>query len=378
MRPLLHRRAVSHDNNLVRVLDRGQPMCDDDNGHVPSRNHVIYCCLHHSFRSGVQRGCSFVEKQNLRFSNEGACNCYALLLSSAQLSASFPDLRIVLLRKSHDEVMCIGELRCFFDLLHGGAVCIVQTVTDILLDRAGEEYRFLPNQRDISVKPLGVEVGDGHGIEQHGALIRLIEALEKCNGGGLARAARPAQRNHLSRTHIHTEVSQHLLLLSGRITELNSLHLHLSLALLRRDGVGWRLDLRLTIYPLKHLISCAKGLDEAGVDTPKAIEGCEETLHVEHERYELPRIYLVLAAELSPVEEDKACRRIWQKRERQCRVKRIRQGHFLCFLVKVLHLSGVAHGLLPLGGEGLDSTNGRNALIRHGVCIRYSLLDSLR
>ena len=72
---------VAHGNNSVGVLGNGEVMCDEDNGSPASMHELeqvedLLACL------GVECAGWLVSEQYERITDQSACNCDPLLLSS--------------------------------------------------------------------------------------------------------------------------------------------------------------------------------------------------------------------------------------------------------------------------------------------------------
>ncbi len=64
---------------------------------------------------------------------------------------------ILYLRKIHDEVVSIGLLGGFYNLLHGDSRT---AVADVLSDRGGEQNRFLFHYANKRTQPLDIQASD--------------------------------------------------------------------------------------------------------------------------------------------------------------------------------------------------------------------------
>ena len=96
----------------------------------------------------------------------------------------------------HDECVRVGESCRLLDLsLRGGAKL---AIADVLSDGALEEDGLLRHQPKLRAQPPHVERLDVDAVQQHGATLRVVEALEQLDDCRLARTRRATQRDSLT------------------------------------------------------------------------------------------------------------------------------------------------------------------------------------
>ena len=88
MRATLLDLSVLHNDDLVCIADRAQPVSHDYDRLLPTADQLVQRLLHLMLRLGVQRGRCLVQEEQLRFTNEGTCDCYALLLAAGEFDAT--------------------------------------------------------------------------------------------------------------------------------------------------------------------------------------------------------------------------------------------------------------------------------------------------
>mmetsp|Transcript_23658 Transcript_23658/g.64178 ORF Transcript_23658/g.64178 Transcript_23658/m.64178 type:complete len:207 (-) Transcript_23658:1237-1857(-) len=99
-------------------------------------------------------------------------------------------------------------------------------VGDVLRDGAVEEHRLLPHQANVLAQPPQLKPAEIGAIQEHGAAIRVVEALEELHGRGLARAAAADEGHGLPRLDGEREVRVHSGVAAHGIGELDVAELH--------------------------------------------------------------------------------------------------------------------------------------------------------
>mmetsp|Transcript_29095 Transcript_29095/g.94889 ORF Transcript_29095/g.94889 Transcript_29095/m.94889 type:complete len:255 (+) Transcript_29095:114-878(+) len=206
MGALLHDATLVHHHDLVRVLDRGQPVRDHDRGAPLGLEQLVQRRLHHALALRVQRAGGLVQQQDGRVPQDGARDAHALLLPARDAPAAQADARLVPLRHGHDEVVGVGGARGRDHLLLRG---VRLAVANVLADGGVEQCGLLVHQTHHSTQPVQVERGDGPPVEQHFTLLRVVEALQQLDHGALAAARRAHQRHRGAGLHGQAKVLEH-------------------------------------------------------------------------------------------------------------------------------------------------------------------------
>src|SRR5665647_2492126 len=138
---------LQHDD-AIRSLNGGKTVCNDQRS--ASLHQSFQGGLNLAFRFAVQCGGGFVEDEDGRVLENGACNCDALALASGKFYAALADQRVKSLRHFAYEYHRMGGLCgvndfCLRHLAH-------LTVGDIGGNRVIEQYHFLTDQRDVGAQ----------------------------------------------------------------------------------------------------------------------------------------------------------------------------------------------------------------------------------
>ena len=100
--------AVFQNQNLVRVLDGGQAVGDDEAGfalHEPAHG-----CLHLALGAGVHVAGGLVQNQHLRVIEHGPGDGQQLLLALADIAAVLGDDGVVAPGQAHDVAVDVAAL----------------------------------------------------------------------------------------------------------------------------------------------------------------------------------------------------------------------------------------------------------------------------
>merc|ERR1719316_631699 len=104
MRSLLHDLALVHDENGIALFDCREAMSDHYGAPcLVCLDHIIQCCLHHTFGLRIQRTCCLVQEDNSRLSDDRSCNGKPLLLAATQLHSTLTSICLEFARELIDE-----------------------------------------------------------------------------------------------------------------------------------------------------------------------------------------------------------------------------------------------------------------------------------
>jgi hypothetical protein len=166
------------------VAERRQPVRDCE-GRAVLRQ-FLQRVLHQGFRFGVQRACRLVQYQYFRVVQDRAGNRYALPLAARKRVAVLAHLGVVPVRQLHDELVRVREFRRRDNLL---SACARLRVGYILVNRAGEQERFLKNRADLRTQVILVIILYIYAVNLNIARIHVVQAHQQIDKRGLADAA---------------------------------------------------------------------------------------------------------------------------------------------------------------------------------------------
>ena len=152
---------------------------------------------------GIQRGCRIIQNENPRVSQYGACDSHPLLLATAEFNAILADFRLVAIRELHDKAMHVGGFGGRDDI---GIRGILSPVTNILLERHGEEQRLLRNHPDMAAHAIQTDFSDIPTINPNHPLLHIIKACQQVDERGLPRSGWTNNRDDFSRLNAKVDI----------------------------------------------------------------------------------------------------------------------------------------------------------------------------
>ena len=178
--------AVVHDDDAVGGADGGQAVGDDDRGAV--FHQPLERVLDQPLAFGVERGGRFVEQQQGRVRRSSA-------RAMAMRWRWPPD------RRAPPSPMKVsrpsGSARRKFSALASRAAAQISSslgvpmaVAQVVAGRGGEDHRFLRHHGDARANVGGIGIAQVDAVEQHAAVLRIVEALGELEQGRLAGARR--------------------------------------------------------------------------------------------------------------------------------------------------------------------------------------------
>ena len=176
--------SVLEHQNQVGILDRRDAVGDGDDGLAAV--HLLEVLL--DLRLGLHidgRG-RIVHNQDRRIVRERAGQRQALLLPAGQAHAAFAHDGVITLRHRPDEIVRAGDLGHFLDI--SVVAIIAGTKTDVAADGVGEQERILRHDAHLRAQGGQRPVACVDAVDEHMAHGRVVEAGDKADERGLARA----------------------------------------------------------------------------------------------------------------------------------------------------------------------------------------------
>mmetsp|Transcript_39479 Transcript_39479/g.77658 ORF Transcript_39479/g.77658 Transcript_39479/m.77658 type:complete len:302 (+) Transcript_39479:208-1113(+) len=192
MGTLLDDLAFIHNTDLVGVTDGRKTMGDDDSCTLVPLHQTVEGSLDHSFAFSVESTCRFVQQEDSRVLQDGSGDRNSLFLAPRQLTSSFADIGVVLVRELFNEVVGVGALGCGLNLLPCGSLF---ASADVLGDGSAEENRFLPNEANLVAKPLDIQPAQIFAVQTNSSGVRIVETFNQLDGSTLT-ASTSADQSH--------------------------------------------------------------------------------------------------------------------------------------------------------------------------------------
>jgi hypothetical protein len=195
------------------ALEHGHPVGERDR-RGPVGDHERRAAAHHPAERGtdlvllrrVDRRGRVVEDEHGRVGQDRAGDRDALALAAREREAAFAEHRVVAVGQLRDEVPCAGQPHRALDVLVVGAG---PADADVLAHALAEEERFLEDQRDDAPHVVEAKRAQVVAVEQHAAVLGVVEAREQARDGALARAGRADERQGLARRDVQVEPVEH-------------------------------------------------------------------------------------------------------------------------------------------------------------------------
>ena len=195
-----HGDAVGHVQGLLLIVG------DVDEGDAQALLNVLQLHLHLAPQLQIQRAQGLVQQQQLRLKDQRAGDGHALALSAGELGRHALFAALQLHQAQH-----LRNLRPPLGTLHAAHA---QSIGDVLFHiHVGKQGIILKDGVDVAL--LRRRVGDVPAREIHAPGVRLQQARDDAQRGGLAAARRAQQRDELPRLHIKAEAAQDLRSLEG-------------------------------------------------------------------------------------------------------------------------------------------------------------------
>ena len=163
--------AAIHDDDLVRVHQRGDALGDDDLRHFrPLRGQRL---TDHGVGLGIDGAGGIVEDQHLRLFEQRAGDAEALALAAGDVRAALLDVGIVLVGELLDEVVRLRQFAGVDHLFIGG---VRVAPAQVVLDGAGEEDVLLQHHGHGIAQRFKVVLAHVHAADEHAALGDVVKA----------------------------------------------------------------------------------------------------------------------------------------------------------------------------------------------------------
>src|SRR3954466_11527710 len=155
------------------------------------------------FGGGIDGAGGFVEDQDVRLRNHRASEGEELAFTGTEVSAAFPDLRLITFREPRDDVVNAQRFGRGdnFVVTCGGA-----SELEILHDGTGEQEVFLRDDGDLFVERLDGRREKIEAVDQDLPLLRLIKTRDEADDAGFAGTGMTDQRDRFAGTRFEGDV----------------------------------------------------------------------------------------------------------------------------------------------------------------------------
>ena len=201
---LLDNLSFTHDDNLVSVDDRAEPMGDDNDSLLLFIEQGVKSLLNLMFTLSIEGAGSLIEEQDSRLADESTGDSDSLLLTTRETSTSFTNQGVDakgeenLVFEEATTGLAQSSLESLFKLsIAQGRP--VKAIEDVLSDRVGEESGLLlDDAKLLRMVPAVVNRLDVFLVEHDFAAKRVVETLDQGNDGRLSAAGVADQGDSLA------------------------------------------------------------------------------------------------------------------------------------------------------------------------------------
>ena len=194
-------RPVVEHEDAIRSDHARQPMREDQGGaalHQPVQRLLDYRLV-----LRIHRGQRLVEDQDRRVTQQRAGDRDALALPAGELDAPLPDHRGVALRQPRDELVGVRGPRRRLEL---PIARVGFAEAQVVLDAAVEKVGVLVHHRDAAVDVVRMKLPQVVPADPHHAFVRVVEAQQQPDDGGLPRSALSHEPDPLPRADAEREL----------------------------------------------------------------------------------------------------------------------------------------------------------------------------
>ena len=240
---LLDDLSFTHDNDLVRVNDRAEPMGDDNDSLLLFVEQGVKSLLNLMFTLSIEGAGSLIEEQDSRLADESTGDSDSLLLTTRETSTSFTNQGVDTKREENlvFEEATTGLAQSSLESLFKLSIAQgrpVKAIEDVLSDRVGEESGLLlDNAKLLRMVPAVVNLLDVVLVEHDFAAERVIETLDQGNDGGLSAAGVADQCDSLAVLDVDSDALEDGNIRLGGVVEVDGIDVdHANLRVLHLRG----------------------------------------------------------------------------------------------------------------------------------------------
>lgn len=176
--------ALVETEDLVGLGDGRETVSDDEGGAALCE--LLERGLDMLFGARVERGSGFVEENDFRVLEDGACNCDALFFTTREPESALADFSFICVGEAHDFVVDAGGAAGIEDHFVGG---VRVGVFQIVHDRFVKEDSVLRDDANVLAERVDSDVTHVLAVDLDGALLDVVETEEEPEDGCLAAAA---------------------------------------------------------------------------------------------------------------------------------------------------------------------------------------------
>ena len=340
---LLQNFTVGQHDDVVRMLDGGQPV--GHNEHGAHGAHLFQRILNEQLRLGVDVGGSLVQDHHAGLMDDGAGKAEQLPLPSGEVVAALTHLFVQPVVQLVDELVGIDVAADLHDLAVGDTLF---PQNDVGTDGTREQEHILQHLAEVPAQGGDLDLADVDTVDQDLALLELVVPADQGEDGALAGAGGTHKGHRLAGIHMEGNALQHPL--AGNVAEPHVPELDLALHLVQLNGIGGILHLGLDVHDGEHLFCrCQRRLQPVEL-LGQVLDGGEELgdVHIKGDdgaagnglTQKADVVQVTHAAQIEQAQDRADIEHIHQRTEHAEHedLLLIGPGQLLAFLAEVLHL----------------------------------------
>ena len=195
--------ALIHDQDLVAVGQRGEPVRDDD--HRPPAGDTQEIGTDDRLALRIQGAGRFIEDEDARIVDQRARDRQPLLLTAREVGRSFLDIGIVAVRHPLDELVGAGQMRGAHDV---GEVEPGAAGNDVVADRSTEQEIVLQNDAEPLAQMAQVDFLEIDAVKLEEPTVVAVDPLQQPGDRRFSRAAPPDNAEHGSGRNVKADPVQ--------------------------------------------------------------------------------------------------------------------------------------------------------------------------
>ena len=174
MRALLHDLSRVDDENLVRVADGGEAVCNDEG--CASLHQLEHRVLNLDLGASIDGRSGLVQDQQIGIGQNGARDGDELALSLRDVACIIGQHSIVSLRQVDDEAVRIGHAR---GLLHLFVRRVQAAIADVFPHGFGKKIRILQHHAHAAAQRIASDLLNRRAVDENRTAVFVVEAGQK-------------------------------------------------------------------------------------------------------------------------------------------------------------------------------------------------------
>jgi len=241
---LLQNFAVGQHDDVVRVLDGGKAVGNDQHG--ANGAHFFQRILNQKLGFGINVGGCFVQNHHAGLVDDRAGKAEQLALTGGEVVAALAHFLIQAVVQLVDEVVSVDIAADLHDLFVRD---VILPQDNVAADGAGKEENILQHLSKMAAEGRNFDFADVDAVNQNFALLELVIAADEGQDGAFAGAGGTDKSHGFPRGNMERNALQHPF--AGNIAEPDIAELNFAFYIGQLNGVGGIHQLGLNVHNRK-------------------------------------------------------------------------------------------------------------------------------